>query len=167
MRQYLLIVLLLMGWSFTVEAHNPNVAVFTIEQVQGTWIIHMELDAGKAMKTAPEVSDNDPEIQRKEQLVEYLKAHFRLTVNDSSEVHLGEGRIKVDDHHADLFFELKGMPKEITKVEAFIDVLSAEMNQQNLVVLRAEDRLHKFWLNGHNAFYYKLDLTVEEEIPHE
>lgn len=121
------------------EAHDPNLATFSISHRNGVWLL--EMSCAQAGLNNALVADS-PELVKllstdkdyKEAVVAYLKRTILIQANVIAEVKLGQGGIKIGNHQSDVKFVLEGIPDDLKELK--IQLLTMTENPQHVSLLK-------------------------------
>jgi len=140
--------------STTVFGHNPNVANFSVRKLSESWVLTAEFSKEKALTSIQKELGDSIDVsalsllEQKQHIIQYLKNHLEITLNDSVEVILGAGGIKMDGHHIEVILQLGNLPQTVDSYEVFNDAFSDGSNHHNIFVWIDS----KFILNQKNNF---------------
>ena len=98
--------------------------------------------------------DSLSEIQRKELVVDYVKRKIQITINDSVEVNIGAGGIRLGDHVSDLILVLDGYVPDWSSLECRIGFFEESETQTNLFKMATVVGTIKALLTKENDFHY-------------
>lgn len=165
-----LLLLLCYRGNFAV-AHDSNIATFQIRRLEtDQWIYEVMaplygLDQSMRASSAAKSADISELVigstAYKQQIVAHIKEGFEVrAISDrpgdqpeqTMQLSLGQGRIKLDDHLSVLIFEIKGMPEMIEQLDFHLGNMSNNEAQNNVLRLIDGERKQRYILNAENGF---------------
>ena len=167
----LLLGIVLLGIPVTSNAHDSNLAAMQIRKLEHqVWVYEVmtplysldqsmrSFNADRAEQVAAiEVGS----IEYKQEIVAHIKQGFNIQVSGfdtdgnavtSRELSLGQGRISLGDHLSTLIFEIKGMPERVDELSFYLNNMSNNPKQTNLLRLIEGDRQTRYSLHSENNF---------------
>ncbi|MBZ2162089.1 hypothetical protein [Alteromonas stellipolaris] len=167
--KFILLICALM-FSGVSNAHDSNIATFQIRHLDdGRWIyevmtplygIDQSLIASSSDKAKLKTISKDSTAY-KQRLVAHIKQAFDVKAFSrgektqeviKSQLHLGEGKIKLDDHLSVFIFEILGMPENVTQLNFRISNMANNDSQINILRLIDGAKNKRYLLNHKNNF---------------
>jgi hypothetical protein len=159
--------LLIISFSNTSLAHDTNIATFQIRQIKDqqwmyevmTPLSNLDKSLQASIKNAPKADVNN--VKYKQKVIAYIKQGFDIKITGSDDknitiesvkLSLGKGRIKLNDHLSVIIFEIKGMPKNISKLDFHLTNMSENLSHNNILRLIQGDKNKRYLLNKENNF---------------
>ena len=140
-----------------VQAHNAEIATFTIHQKGAMYMLKIDLAQlgvdGAMAQLHPDLDLENIDLNiYKELIIKYLKQSISISSINGEKIKLGEGGIKLGAHQTSLKFVLEGFPKVANGLEVTIDSFSKNANQNNILRLLINGEKRKYFLKKTNDF---------------
>jgi hypothetical protein len=162
-------------------SHDVNLATFQVRNIgEQKWVYEVmtplyNLDTSIRANHKDIPKADLKSIEYKQKIVAYIKEGFDMkvtgikadkTIVNQAPLTLGAGRIKLDNHLSVVIFEIKGMPKAITKLDYTLASMSENVVHNNIFrIIKPDDNKH-FLLNNNNGFSGSVsEFFMDKPIP--
>lgn len=152
--KYLLGIFIAILLSNTASAHDHNLATFSIYKNSGVWLLKIDFTTSTMLESL-EMNNDSTQVSNKkikEAMVQYLKEHIFLKINDSVEVKLDKGGIKYGNHSSEVIFILKGFYEDWNTLTVDLPAFEENKKQSNLIRIQDSTGKYKAFLNSENNF---------------
>lgn len=176
-----LLCIFIFGMPISVNAHDTNIATFQIRRMDSNqWLYELMTPLYSLDQSIRSFNPDKTErldeievgsIEYKQEIVAHIKQGFNVLVTGvdtdgeivaSQALSLGQGRINLDDHMSTLIFEIKGMPEQVEELTFYLNNMSKNPKQMNLLRLIDGDEQQRYSLHSENNF----SITVTEFFKH-
>ncbi|MBU2929685.1 hypothetical protein [Winogradskyella psychrotolerans] len=140
----------------TSYAHNPLSAMYYLEVKDGFGIVNLNLSQvglheAVFQNYTEEAIRNLSSENYKKLIVNYIKSHFFLIINDVK-VELLDGGLKLGKHQTNMKFVTTKLPLEFESLEAHINAFKENEHHQTIFSLILNGKTSKVILNEANNF---------------
>lgn len=137
-------------------AHNPLSAMYYLEVEGDFGILNLSLtQSGLHNAIFKNFSDKEisemSDLEYKKHIVDYIKANFYLSINDTEIILLGGG-VKLGNHQTDLKFITSKLPSNFSTLDINIEAFKENEHHQTVFSLALKDKTSKVILNESNNY---------------
>lgn len=152
-----LFLIILMSLGMNSYAHDHNLATFTIENLEGRWVLKIDFTTTAIYSALNEKYDGNledlTEKEFKEMVVKYFQETIHLSMDNKMAVEIGGGGIKLGSHSSQLVFLLPNFSDDWNLLKCNITCFEDNDKQTNLIrIKKVRGKTFKEFLRPENQF---------------